>query len=107
MNGRSRFSRGELHVSALGVIFRSGAAVALLWVVSPPHAWHRPHQLLLAPLIRLLEVAAILTVTSAIVVSSEPKDATDIAVQCTATVQQLENGTSFRIFVLPPYTIIS
>ena len=46
-----------------------------------------------------LDVAAVLTVTSAIVVSAQPRDATDIAVQCTATVQRLENGASSRTFV--------
>ena len=98
---RSQFRSREVHVSALGVIVGSGAAVAWLCIVAQllPRAQYRPNQLLLSPVTLPLGVAAMLTVTSAIVVSAQPRDATAIAVQHTATVQRLENGTSSRIFV--------
>ena len=85
-----------MYVSVFGVTV--GSAATLAWLCSVAllltPAQRRSHELLLPPLMLPLGFAAVLTVTSAIVVSAQPREANDISVQGTAIVQRLENGTS-------------
>ena len=92
-----------MHVSALGVIVGSGAAEAWLCIVASllPRAQYGPNRLLLSPVTLPLGVAAMLTVTPAIVVSAQLRDATAIAAERTATVQRTGQVPAY-VYLLSP-----